>query len=196
MTPAVETRAILNLDDDDADVVIGAVRTLGQHGSPAALQRLRAAFQRWHARWEGKAAELAYRHAVEHPNARQAMVEDAFRQAIGSGQGWLMRTDDLRELQSLCVTDNCRTQTRQMIHDEEDGRRIVLWRIDEPDESYIELAQYRFTSIVGLKDKLAQYPRGTAFTVQRSPNGSGEVAAAISGLSAFAASHGLTIKER
>jgi hypothetical protein len=194
MMPVVQARAIADLDNSDPDVVIAAIQTLGQHGSPAALEPLRTAFQRWHATWADRAAELAYSRAVERPNARQAMVEDAFRQAIGTGRGWLVRANDLRELQSLCVTDNCRTQTGYMIH--EDDTRIMVWSINEPDESHIELAQYRLTSIAALEAKLSQYPRGTAFLLQRSANESGDVTAAIRKLTAFATSRGLSIKEQ
>jgi hypothetical protein len=190
----VQTRAIADLDDSDPDVVIAAIQTLGRHGSPSALEPLRTAFQRWHATWADRAAELVYSRAVERPNARQAMVEDAFRQAIGAGRAWLVRASELRELQSLCVTDNCRTQTGHMIH--EDDTRILLWSINEPDESHIELAQYRFTSIAALEEKLSQYPPGTAFILQRIPNETGDVAGAMSRLMAFAASRGLSIKER
>lgn len=194
MTPLVQTRAIADLDNPDPDLVLAAIQTLGQHGSPAALEPLRMAFQRWHATWADRAAELAYSHAVERPNARQGMVEDAFRQAIGAGRGWLVRAGELRELQSLCVTDNCRTQTGHMIP--ENDTRIMLWDVNEPDESHIELAQYRFTSIAALEEKLSLYPRGTAFTLQRSANETGDVTAAIARLMAFAASRGLSIKKR
>lgn len=57
MTPIVRARAIADLDNSDPDVVIGGVQTLGQHGSPAALEPLRIAFQRWHATWADRAAE-------------------------------------------------------------------------------------------------------------------------------------------
>jgi hypothetical protein len=194
MTPVVEARAIADLDSPDPDAVIAAIETLGRHGSPAALEPLRAAFQRWHATWTGRAEELVYSHAVERPNANQAMVEDAFRQAIGAGRGWLMRAGDLRELQSLCVTDGCRMQTGYMIHDDE--TRIMLWAINEPDETRIELGQYRFTSIAALEEKLARYPRGTGFTLQRGANATDDVAAAIAELNAFAASKGLSMQER
>ena len=190
----VQTRAIADLDDPDPEVVTAAIQTLGQHGSAAAFEPLRIAFQRWHATWADRAAELAYSRAVKRPNSRQAMVEDAFRQALGTGQGWLMRANELRELQSLCVTDNCRTQTGYMIHD--DDTSIMLWSINEPDESHIQLAQYRFTSVAALEEKLSRYPRGTAFILKRSANETGDVTAAISRLRAFAASRGLSIKER
>lgn len=94
----------------------------------------------------------------------------------------------------MCVTDNCRTQTGHMIH--EDDTRIMLWNIDEPDESFIELAQYRFASIAALEEKLSQYPRGTAFILERSANLTGDAAAAITRFVAFAASRGLSVKER
>lgn len=194
LTPAVQARAIADLDNPDPEVVSGAIQTLGQYGSPEALEPLRAAFQRWHVTWAKRAPELAYSRAAERPNAPQAMVEDAFRQAIGAGRAWLLRADELRELQSLCVTDNCRTQVGHMIRD--DDTTIKLWSVDEPDGSHIELAQYRFTSIAALEEKLARYPRGTAFILQRTPNETGDVTAAISQLLAFGASRGLSISVR
>lgn len=47
MTPVVQTRAIGDLDNPDPDAVIAAIQTLGRHGSPAALEPLRTALQRW-----------------------------------------------------------------------------------------------------------------------------------------------------
>jgi hypothetical protein len=194
MTPAIQARALADLDHPDPDVVIAAVETLGQHGSPSALEPLRAAFQRWHVAWDGRAPELEYSRTVERPHARQAMVEDAFRQAIGAGRNWLVRAAELRDLQSLCVTQNCRTQTGFMIH--EDDTTIVVWSINEPGESDIELAQYRLKSVAALEEKLARYPRGTALTLQRHAAEDGEVTAALAEITAFAASHGLSIKAR
>jgi hypothetical protein len=193
MTPVVERRAIADLDSPDADVVVGAIRTLGEHGSSAALGPLQLAFERWHGTWASRAAELLDSRAAEHPNAREAMmVEDAFRQAIGAGRGWLLRAGALREVQALCVTENCRTQVGHMIHD--DDTTIILSRICEPDESQIELAQYGFTSISGLEDKLSQYPRGTAFVLLRRGDEMDDVGAAIARLTVFASSRGMSIR--
>jgi hypothetical protein len=194
MTPVVQARAIADLDNPDPEVVIGAIEALGQHGSPAALEPLRLAFQRWHATWADRSAELAYGRAVERPNARQAMVEDAFRQAIGAGRAWLARAGELRDLQSLCVTDTCRTQTGYMIH--EDDTRIMVWSIDDPDAFHIQLAQYRLTSLAALEEKLTLYPRGTAFVLERGPTGTGDKTAAVTRLMSFAASRGLSITAR
>jgi hypothetical protein len=191
LPPGAEGRAIAELDHADPEVVTAAIRMLGRHGSAAALAPLRAAFQRWNAAWTGRAAELVYSQAVERANVKQAMVEEAFRHAIGAGQGWLLRAAQVRELQALCVTDNCRAQTRNMVHD--DDTKIMAWRVAEPDGSDLELAQYRFTSIAKLKEMLARYPRGTAFTLQRAGDETGEVTAAITDLIAFAAAQGLSL---
>jgi hypothetical protein len=190
MTPVLQRRAIAALDDPDPEIVIDAIKTLGQQGTPDALPALRAAFQRWHAVWNDRPAELSYRYAVDRPNAKQGMVEDAFRQAIGAGQGWLTRADGLRDLQSLCVTDTCRQQTANMIRT--DDTRIVLWTVDA-DDIDIGLAQYRFSSIRALKAMLARYPRGTAFVVEGDPSTRASASAVIADLSTFAAPHGLSI---
>ena len=193
MMPALQLRAVAALDDSDPEILLDAIKTLGRHGTSDALPPLRAAFQRWHAAWADRAAEIVYSRTIDRPNARQGMVEDAYRQAIGAGQGWLMRADDLRELQSLCVTDNCRQQTRNMI--ESGDTRIMVWSVDA-GEFNVELAQYRFTSLRALEEMLARYPRGTAFVVDRTRNASAGATAMIAELSAFAASHALSIKIR
>ena len=193
MTPALERRAVTDLDSTDPDVVIAAAKALGDHGSGAALQPLREAFRHWHDTWSARASELAYRRVGEGPHTRQSMVEDTFRQAIGAGQGWLMRANDLSELQSLCVTDACRQQTQHMIQD--DDTRIMVWSA-AVDDTDVELAQYRFSSLAAVERMLARYPRGTRFLLQRYDGAAGDVAAAVSELQTFAAAHGLTIEER
>jgi hypothetical protein len=194
MTPALEALAIGDLDHTDPDIVIGAIETLGRHGSPAARGPLRSAFERWHAAWDGRAADLQYSQAADRPHARQAMVEDAFRQALGRGQAWLMRSSDLREVRALCVTDNCRTQTSIMI-DASDDVRINILRVDEPGDSLIHLAQYQLQSISALAEKLAQYPRGTAFTLHLEALDSRTAAALVSEISTFGDKHGIPIKQ-
>jgi hypothetical protein len=193
MTPALQQRAIAALADSDPEILIDAIKTLGQHGTSAALLPLRAAFQRWHDAWADRAAELVYSRVVDRPNARQGMVEDTFRQAIGAGQGWLMRADDLRELQSSCVTENCRQQTRYMI---QNGDTLIRLLSVDTSEFNAELAQYRFTSLRSLEEMMARYPRGTVFVVDRGQNAGANATPAIAELSTFATSHRLSITTR
>ena len=91
----------------------------------------------------------------------QGMVEHAFLQALGRGQGWLTDDADLRALRALCVTDDCRIHADQMIG-AAGGTRITISRVDDPENSVVSLAQYDLFSIAALRQKLAQYPRGPA----------------------------------
>jgi hypothetical protein len=68
--------------------------------------------------------------------------------------------------------------------------------VNEPDESHIELAQYRCISLAPLEEKLSQYPRGTACVLQRSATETGDFTAAVRKLMEFATLRGLSIKER
>jgi hypothetical protein len=81
-----------------------------------------------------------------------------------------------------------------MIH--EDDTRIMLWDINEPDDSHIELAQYRFSAIAALEEKLSRYPRGTVFVLQHTMKETSDVTAVITRLMTFAASRGLSIETR
>lgn len=194
ITPIVEVRAIADLDDTDPDLVIAAIETLGRHGSPASLGPLRAAFERWHATWAGRASDLHYSYSANRPHARQAMVEDAFRQALGRGHGWLTQSSELRELRALCVTDNCRTQTSIMINAADDTQ-ITIWRVDEPGDSLIHVAQYQFQSISAFEQKLAQYPRGASFTLNVGALDSEAAAAVVSEIRTFAGTHGIAVNQ-
>jgi hypothetical protein len=195
MTPTVEARALADLDDTDPDVMIAAIETLGRHGSPAALPPLRAAFERWHAAWEGRASDLQFSHAADRPHASQAAVEDAFRQALGYGRGWLTRSSDLRELRALCVTDNCRAQTTTMI-DAADDTSITISRADEPGDSLIQFAHYQLYSISALEQKLAQCPRGASFTLHVRALDSRIAAAVATEILTFAGTHGIAVTEQ
>lgn len=194
ITPIVELRAIADLDDADPDAVIAAIETLGRHGSPASLGPLRAAFERWRATWDGRVSDLRYSYSADRPHARQAMVEDAFRQALGRGHAWLTQSSELWKLRSLCVTDNCRTQTSIMISAADDTR-ITIWQVDEPGDSLIHLAQYQFQSISAFEQKLAQYPRGASFTVKVGALDSGVAAAVVSEIRTFARRHGIAVNQ-
>lgn len=193
MTPTLQQRAIAMLADSNPEILIDAIKTLGQHGTSAALLPLGAAFQRWHDVWADRAAELVYSRLVDRPNARQGIVEDTFRQAIGAGQGWLMRADDLHALQALCVTENCRQQVRFMIQQADTLIRLLS---ADTAEFNFEMAQYLFTSRRSLKEMLARYPRGTTFVLDRGQNTGVDASTVISELSAFATSHGLSIHVR
>jgi hypothetical protein len=193
MTPGVEAVAVAHLDDPDPQVVRSAAETLGRYGSQAAAPPLRAQFERWRRAWEGRQAELRHTWAVDHPNASQGMVESTLLQALARGQGWLSDADGIREVRALCVTDGCRNQADHLI-DAAGDTRITIARMDHPETAVIMLAQYQLASIGALERKLAQYPRGTSFTLDVSALDPSIASAVSSGLTTFAASRGLSLR--
>jgi hypothetical protein len=193
MAPAVEAAAIAHLGDPDPQVVNNAADTLGRYGSRAAEQALRAHFERWHHAWEGRAEALRYSHAQPRPDSMQRMVESTFLQALGRGQAWLAGEGDLRKLRSVCVTDSCRTQSDEMIAAAADTR-INIVQVDNPDNALVLLAQYQLMSISALEGKLAQYPKGTSFTLEVGSLDPATARTVVSGLMKFAEAQGITIR--
>lgn len=191
MTGAVERLALEHLDDPEPAVVRSAAETLGRHGSPAALPALRARFERWSQTWAGREKELQASYAKRPPHAAEAMVEDALRQALGLGQGWVMDGAALRELQGLCVTDGCRRQVDGTVAAA--GRRTIqVHRLDGPF-AVISIAQYQPRSLAALEEKLAQYPRGSIFTLDVAGLDADTAAAVSARIAAVAAEHGIKV---
>jgi hypothetical protein len=193
MTPVVEALAVAHLEDPNPQVVINAAETLGRYGSPASAHALRAQFDRWHRAWEGRQGELRYSPTEDRPNAAQGMVEITFLQALGRGQAWLTDDADLRALRTLCVTDNCRIHADQMIG-AAGGTRITISRVDDPDHSVVSLAQYDLFSVSALRQKLAQYPKGTSFTLDVSALDPEIAPVFVSDLMKLAAAQGITVR--
>jgi len=164
MTPAVEAVAIAHLTDPDPEVVRNAAEALGAAGSPAAREPLLIAFEKWHATWNGRESELAFRQATENPNAPQAMTENAFWQALTLGYGWHATSADIARVQQLCVTTQCRQQVGNRIA-QADQTLIRISSLSEPFAS-IYVAQHTPRSLAELDHRLSQYPKGTVFTLE------------------------------
>jgi hypothetical protein len=123
----------------------------------------------------------------------QGMVELTFLQALGLGRAWLTEKADLRDLRTLCLTDNCRTQADHMI-DAADNTRITIFRVDDQDNSSVKLAQYQLSSLSELEQRLAQYPKGTSFTLDVSPLDPQIAPAIVSEVTRFAGAQGITMR--
>src|SRR5882724_11040760 len=93
----------------------------------------------------------------------------ALLSAISYGQAWLGDPEKLKRLRPLCLSDFCRTDvdniTRSWNHD------IGIGLSSNQNSRYlISVAQYQLNSIEALKQKLLQFPQGTAFVWHKSTN--------------------------
>jgi hypothetical protein len=108
-------------------------------------------------------------------------------------QAWLAEEGELRELRTICVTDNCRTECDQMIAAAADTP-INIVQFDNPGNALVLLAQYQLTSISALERKLAQYPEGTSFTLDVRSLDPATARVVVSVLVKFAEAHGIAIR--
>jgi hypothetical protein len=83
-----------------------AARSLGESGSPAALEALWGAFHYFHNYWDCKQAELER-------NNEGVELEMDLRNAIVRGRHWITTESDLRLIESTCVSERCLNETQE-----------------------------------------------------------------------------------
>lgn len=193
MTPALEGTAIAHLEDADPDVVSSAIKAVGDYGSAAAREPLRQHFERWHGAWKERPDDVRVTQIFDATKAARGMVESAFIRALGRARGWLTSKSELVDLRALCVTDNCRMQADQFIQSA-DSRIIRLLRANSRDDGFIQLAQYEFYSMPPLEEKLAQFPKGTSFTIETGSLDPQTAAPFVADIRKAAAASGMTVR--
>lgn len=159
--PVLEAQAIASLDDSDAETAASAARTLSVHGSAAAEPFLWKRLERWAEKWQGRTLEFEV-HPIKggapHPESR---LGPALFSGIASARSWIMDEPRRQRLSRLCLDDECRQAWRQshpqspLIVDVSSGGGMypAAFRVDG----------YQAPTLDALREKLFQYPSGTAF---------------------------------
>jgi hypothetical protein len=195
MTPELERRAIAALDDEHPRVVLSAIDTLGRFGSAASAAPLRAYFAAWNRTWLGRADELQFNPTMraDDPRIVNQSIETAYLRALAAPLGWLTSDAEIAALRDWCVTEGCRRNAASLMQQAGEATTIHISTFDSDTEFAARVAQYSLDSIGALAKKLAQYPKGTTFTVRAS--GDPETARAITAdLTAWAARQRLSIR--
>jgi hypothetical protein len=168
MNDQVEAAALIALEEKDPEVVSQAANVLREFGSPAVEARL---WQRLE-KWNSERASMAVALKEQQPglpvysgssNAGEALIELGLQQALSRGQQWLIDSEKLKRLRSLCLTDNCRTEVDQTIGVRAHDIGLAVNTYDDVPYA-IRVGHYELKSIDLLKQKLLQFPRGTVFT--------------------------------
>jgi hypothetical protein len=152
--------AIKSLDDSDPEVVGDAASYLKQFGSASAENVLWTRMVAWSERWRGHEKDLQ---SVPGENM-SAMYESAagshLVEALGAGHGWLPDEAKLHRLIDLSVTATQKQQAEQFLK----GWQTRPWPIMfMPVVGQVHIAQFQETSIESAKEKLLQFPPGSAF---------------------------------
>jgi hypothetical protein len=162
--PEMEKVVVAHLDDSSTEVMAQAATVLKEYGSASAEQPLWDALERWHERYAGQEEKLRADMKRSGDTAWPAARESALVQALGAGRGWRTDAAKVKRIERLCITKDGRQEAADILRLLNDT--VVSITLNYMDDS-IEIAyvaQYKLSSFSALKDKLAQFPRGTRFT--------------------------------
>jgi hypothetical protein len=192
----LESLAVEFLNDPDPEVVIDAAALLGQRGSAAVETALWQRLEKWQQEWSGRAAELRGNLRYDEPAGKQHMLEVTLRRALAEAPGWLMDAKKLERLARLCVSAQDRAEVERM-KQAWDGVISIGFAPSDSGWGSAEVAHYRLDSLAALKNKLAQFPRGTRFKWQPYNEGQleEEKEKLFLGLKAFLAERGMRLEK-
>ena len=163
MGPPLEKYLAAYLMHGDVHVKSTAARILQRYGTAAAAPALWDALRYFHEYWEGKDAELE-------KSGENLNLESELRNAIANGRGWLVMEPDLHLIEALCTSGRCVQETRQNLASFPEPLRIEI-STGGPYGAMGSVAQYfGLESVAAVEAKLAQYPRGTHFTLRAPGN--------------------------
>ena len=192
-SPQIEAVATAQLADPNPEVAAAAATLLGRYGSAAAEQALWQRFEQWHSVWEGREQELPdTRWGEGVPNSSAASLETALFNALATGQAWWLGGEKLRRLQALCVSRWTARNAEQVIPQASADPMIAVSSFGSGTYS-VSLAQYQLDSIEATKQKLAQFPKGTSFTVQLNGSDAAEMTRVVTDLKSVLDEHGMKI---
>lgn len=169
-SPEVEKLALEVLNDSNLEIVISAVNVLGKYGSSEAEAPLWKKFEQWSQTWGKRGGELDSAALENESLQSQSQLEQALQSALGQAAGWLTSPKELVRLKQLCVTRQKQEDVDRWLQKWSD--KIVLRFMPYDNEwGRAEVGHYRLSSLEALKQKLAQFPKGTVFHWQTANNG-------------------------
>jgi hypothetical protein len=164
MSPEVEDAALETLNDPNPSVIRNALYVLQRYGSSKTKKPLLRHFRRWHDAWKPRAKEL------QNPeNREQASMDRAYFTSIGAAQGWLCSKKDLQALGELCVTKPCKDHAAETINYWMHMELMIQFSAPVGEEVVGRIGIAHYSGVIGtmdrLKQKMAQYPKGSVFTL-------------------------------
>jgi hypothetical protein len=171
--PELERVATEALDDPSTEAAADAAQTLASTGSSSAEGALWRRFERWHEEWSARAEELRAVRARRPVSAgeeatleAQAHLEHFLYAALARGRAWVADGAKLKRLNTLCLTDDCRNETRKLA-DSWDTLLNIFFDASGDTAHGFMVAHYHLHTLGELKDKLARFPPATTFHVWR-----------------------------
>ena len=160
----LEDLAIRHLNDPRIKVEMAAVRMLGAYGSAAAEQPLLRRYEKWNREWSEK---VSRHHDIlwkDSPLDNQRTLGEYLVEALANGQGWLYGPTELQRLKEMNKISTF--QAKVETFKESRAKKPFSISVSGTDDRFWgNVAEYRPPTVDLLKQKLAQFPAGTSFTL-------------------------------
>ena len=183
--------ALIALNNPDPGTQFQALALLQRYGSAEDKAVLLSFFRAWSRRWQLLPEQLSSQenHTFD--------LEGSYLNALAMPQMWLPSADDIEALESFCVREDCRDRAAQMAAEARKDQFDIRYTPSvfvQQLEGMFSVGQYNnITGLDQLKQKLAQYPKGTVFTVRSDFAGYAQTQRVYESLRPLAAEHGFQL---
>jgi hypothetical protein len=193
--PAMTKVVLEFLNDEDPQVVVDVARFLKDHGTADAKPALMKALERWHEAWKGRQKELKASTTNRPPNGLifQLAAEQALVGALCEARAWILTPEELAHVLELCLADTDRFTVQSKI--KKPGQGVNIGVAGDKGELTGDVEGCRVKSLDDLKAKIAQYPKGTAFSITAGSLVPVTRAKVLADLNAFMDPLGMTLRE-
>ncbi len=162
--PLLEELALRSLWDSDAQLAANAATFFGKFGSGAAEESLWERFEAWNREWRGREPELKFVFGEPDPNQGQRSLGENLARSLATGQAWLA---DAAKLQRIVQLGVGLSSGQQVAHNIEawNNTPYTITCFDPFSEAkhLCRVLQYGDLSVEMLKQKIAQFPKGSKF---------------------------------
>jgi hypothetical protein len=164
--PVLTDVALEVLDDPDPQVTMDALIYLMSYGDKSVEQPVWSRYKEWSDKWRNRADVLESREAGSVGRWQEVGLGENLARTLIENQGWLATPDLISRVLERCVGEQMCTQLKQIADQAKSGSgpySISAYRSGR-NENY-QVAQYNPKSLELLEAKIAQFPRGTRFSL-------------------------------
>ena len=163
-SPILTELAVNAIGDPDTQVTNDALIYLMAYGDKSAEEPIWNRYVEWSEKWRGRADTLEGRQAGSMGGSPEIGVGENLALALIANQGWLATPDLIARVIEKCVGEQMCGQVKQLAGRANATPLSVSAYRSGPNENY-EIAQYSAKSLELLEAKVAQFPRGTRFSL-------------------------------
>ena len=189
----VQGAALAALDDSRPPVNEEALLVLQCYGLADSRESILRHFRQWHGAWVNRAQDVG-----NGAGGEQTRIETDYVNALGRAQAWLTTGTEWQLLRDLCVTNYCRQWTLQSMSNVGTAPTSVMFGFRDPSFSGLTeeftLGSCPANSMDRLKEKMAQYPKGTIFQLDARDKQPHQVKRIYDQLAPWVSSHGYKLQ--